>query len=320
MKNGIEALSDLNWAYRAARVLHIANRLNIFTILAEKPLSVEQISASCHTRPEMTEKLLIACTAMGLLEKDGYKYKNTDLAQTYLVEGQKLYQGDIIAHSASVWNFWDRLADEISIQSPPRNVKPDEHRNFIMGMHNIALAGRVQLFLDAVDLSGRKKLFDAGGGPATYSIEACRRYSQLTAVIFDLPETIAITKEMIAKESMQDRIIARQGSWDTDSFGENNDVVLLSEVMHGIGSQAEMKLNKAYDSMVEGGLLVIQEFLLNDEKTGPLTPALFNIMVGVYSKTELFTLVKEAGFADPELVAGDEKMGSSWVTAKKIAT
>jgi SAM-dependent methyltransferase len=318
MKNGIEALSDLNWLYRSARVLHIANRLDIFTILAEKPLSAEQISLTCRTRPVMTDKLLIACTAMGLLEKEGFKYSNTDLARTYLVQGEKLYQGDIIAHSASVWDFWDRLADEISEESPPRNVKPDEHRNFIMGMHNVAVAGRVQLFLENIDLSGRKKLFDAGAGPGTYSIEACRRYPKLKAVLFDLPETIAIAKQMIAQNSMQDRVSVREASWDTDDFGHDNDVVLLSDVMHGLDSNAEMKLKKAYDSMLPGGLLVVQEFLLNDPKTGPLIAALFNIMVGAYSEKELLSIITQAGFTEPKLVASSEKLGANWVTAGKL--
>jgi hypothetical protein len=318
MKNSIETLSDLNWLYRAARVLHIANRLDIFTILAEKPLSAEQISQTCRTRPVMTEKLLIACTAMGLLEKEGFKYSNTDLTRTYLVQASELYQGDIIAHSASVWDFWDRLADEISQELPPRNVKPDEHRNFIMGMHNVAVAGRVQLFLENIDLSGRKKLLDVGSGPGTYSIEACRRYPELKAVLFDLPETIEIAKQIIAQNSMQDRVSVRQANWDTDDFGHDNDVVLLSDIMHGPDSNAEMKLKKAYDSMLPGGLLVVQEFLLNDRKSGPLIVALFNIMVGAYSEKELLSIITQAGFTEPELVASSEKFGAGWVTAGKL--
>jgi hypothetical protein len=78
-----------------------------------------------------------------------------------------------------------------------------------------------------------------------------------------------------------------------------------------------MKLKKAYDSMADGGLVVIQEFLLNDKKTGPLVSALFNVMVGAYSKTELISVVESAGFTNAELVASSEQLGSNWVTARK---
>lgn len=317
MENGIAILNDLNWGYRAARVLHVANTLSLFTILSEKPMSAEQICRTIKSDPEMMKKLLIACTSMGLLEKEGNQYKNTELAKTYLVRGRKLYQGDIIAHAEIVWDFWSRLADHVTLGGERAAINPDDHRNFIMGMHNIAVAGRAQLFIDSVDLTGRKKLFDVGGGPGTYSIAACRRYPELKAVVFDLPETIAITKEIISKEGMQDVITVREGDWETDDFGEDNDVVLLSDVMHGPGSKAQMKLKKAYDSLLCGGLVVIQEFLLNDRKTGPLIPALFNVMVGAYSQAELFGIVEEAGLIKPKLVISSEELGSSWVTAGK---
>jgi hypothetical protein len=254
---------------------------------------------------------------MDLLEKRGSEYKNTEFSNTYLVRGRELYQGDIIAHIGLVCNFWNGLEDEVRINARPEKKQEDEHRNFIMGMHNIAVTGRADAFIDNIDLRGRRKLFDLGGGPGTYSITACRRYPQLRAVVFDLPETIAIAKEVIAREGMQDRVSTRAGDWETDAFGENNDVVLLSNILHGPGSKADMKLRKAYDSMVDGGLLLVQDFLLNDEKTGPLIPALFNIMVGAYSNRELLSIVKETGFVDAEVVVVSQEIGFTWITAKR---
>jgi len=311
------AWHDFSWDYRAARVLQIANEIDIFTTLSDEEMSLEELCRKCHTKPDMTEKLLIACTAMDLLEKSGSRYKNTELSKTYLVQGQKLYQGNIIAHSATTWNFWNNLEDEIWLESAPKVKEADEHRNFIMGMHNIAVAGRADVFIENIDLSRRKKLLDVGGGPGTYSIAACRRYPKLKAVVFDLPETIAIAKEVIAGEGMQDRVTTQAGRWETDTFGEDNDVVLLSNILHGPGSKAKMKLKKAYDSIVQGGLLLVQDFLLNDEKTGPLIPALFNMMVGTYSRCELLSIIKEAGFEHAKVIVSSQEIGFTWTTAKK---
>ena len=69
-------------------------------------------------------------------------------------------------------------------------------------------------------------------------------------MVFDLAETVAIAKEMIAKEGLTDRVSVQEGDWDLDWFGANNDVVLLSDVMHGAGSGAQMKLEKAYETRV----------------------------------------------------------------------
>ena len=116
---------------------------------------------------------------------------------------------------------------------------------------------------------------------------------------------------------MADRISVRAGDWDEDDFGEDNDVVLFSNVLHGAASEAETKLRKAYDSMAAGGLVVVQEFLLNDEKSGPLIPALFNIMVGAYSKGELVKVIEAAGFENTRMVAESEELGAGWITAQK---
>jgi hypothetical protein len=317
MDDKAKTLNDMNWDYRAARVLQIANEIDIFTTLSDKEMPQDVLCQKCHTKPDITEKLLIACTAMGLLEKHGYQYKNTELSKTYLVRGQKLYQGDIIAHSATTWNFWNNLKDEIRIETATKDDIKNEHRNFVMGMHNITVAGRAEAFIDHIDLSGRRKLLDVGGGPGTYSIAACRRFPKLKAVVFDLPETIAIAKEVIARERMRDRVTTQEGSWKTDPFGEGNDVVLLSNILHGPGSKAEMKLKKAYDSMIHGGLLLVQDFLLNDEKTGPLIPALFNIMVGAYSRCELLSLIKKAGFVHDKVVATSQEIGFTWIKTEK---
>ncbi|MHC4617041.1 MAG: methyltransferase [Planctomycetota bacterium] len=317
MHHSVAKLVELTWADRAARVLQVANNLDIFSVISGKRLSADDISARVRGQPEMMEKLLIACAAMGLLKKTGAKYSNTELAQTYLVEGRPLYQGDIIAHAAYVRQFWNTLDEQVILDAGHRDRKHDEHRSFVMGMHNIAAVGRARMFTDAVNLSGRRRFLDVGGGPGSYSIAACKLYPELTAVVFDIPETAAIAREVIAREGLQDRVSVREGDWDTDTFGENNDVVLLSNVLHGPASKAQMKLKKAHDSLVTGGLVVIQEFLLNNEKTGPLIPALFNIMVGAYSESELLSIVTKERFLEPKVVANSEEIGCSWITAEK---
>ena len=309
-------LNELMWDYRAARVLHAANSIGIFSELCGKSLNLEQICSLCRTKSEMTEKLLIACAAMGLLEKTDECYKNTDFSQKYLVPGSSLYQGDIIAHASNVWDYWSNLENEVRVK--PRPIDEEErHRHFIMGMANITALGRGKLFLDHIDLRGRKKLLDVGGGPGMYSILACRKYPELKAIVFDLPETIAIAKKLIEKEQMQDRISIVEASWDSSDFGSGNDVVLLSNVLHGPNSNAENKLSKAFNSMTSDGLLVIQEFVLNNDKTGPEIPALFNVMIGAYSENELRSVIAESGFGRIEVVMNCKEIGSTWLTAVK---
>ena len=234
----------------------------------------------------------------------------------YLVEGKPLYQGNIIAHAARVWDYWHDLP-QLILENPQPPTEAEDHHNFILGMRDITMGGRGQIFLDNIDLTGRKHMFDVGGGPGLYSILACQKYPQLTATLFDLPETIAIAREFVEEAGLSNRISLRGGSWETDDFGSGNDVVLFSNVLHGPTSMAAMKLKKAFDSMAAGGLLAIQEFALNDNKTGPAMPALFNVMVGAYSKAELVEQMTIAGFVDARVVTENEQIGCTWITAVK---
>ena len=311
----LSKIDSLNWAYRTSRVLQIANRIGVFNVLTEKPLSAEQISSKCKTDAELTEKLLIACAALGLLIKNRNQYCNSDLANTYLVKGKKTYQGNMIAHSSWVRTRWDDI--ENTICNEPADPEAEQHYNFIMAMDNIANTSRANSFLKSIDLSNRKLLLDVGGGPGSYSIAACKKYPQLKAVVFDLKETIDIAKKVIAREGMAKQVDTIEGSWEAESLGSGFDAVILSNIMHGKDSNAPMKLKKAYDALEPGGSLAVQEFLLDENKDGPLTAALFNMMVGAFSQNELIEIISQAGFTNAKIVSLKEDIGSGWITAIK---
>lgn len=319
MDSDLKYLNDLTWGYRASRVLQTAVGLDVFTHLSDAAKNCAQLSELCGAREDMMKKLLIACTAMGFVRRDADAFRNTELAEKYLVRSKPLYQGDIIQHAAGwVWDFWDSLPEKMLKEPPAKSENEKQsHSNFILGMHNITMAGRGELFLKSIDLTGRKLLLDVGGGPGTYSILACNKYPDLRAVVFDLPETIDVARQVITDEDMAKRVSVRPGSWDDDDFGEAFDAVLISNVLHGPASKTKMKLAKAYKAMDAGGLLMVQEFLLDDDKTGPLVPALFNVMVGAYSQTELTALIEQTGFEDTKLVANDHSVGCGWLTAVK---
>lgn len=69
MEQDAISLNDYSWAYRSARILHLANRLELFTAIAGENVSLAQICQKLKTKPDFTEKLLIALCSMDLLKK-----------------------------------------------------------------------------------------------------------------------------------------------------------------------------------------------------------------------------------------------------------
>jgi len=99
-----------------------------------------------------------------------------------------------------------------------------------------------------VDLSGCKTMIDAGGGSGLYSIAFCQKYPELRSTIFDVRETLAVTKEMIADRQEKRQIDLQEGNFLEDPLGNNVDVVLLSDVIYE-DLMAKIVLKNAWDSL-----------------------------------------------------------------------
>ncbi len=87
--------------------------------------------------------------------------------------------------------------------------------------------------------------------------------------------------------------------------------------MHGPSSKADHKLATTFACLESGGMVIVQDFLLNAGKTGPLRPALFNLMIGAFSVAEMMGLIGEAGFADITHYPLEEELGTGLITAVK---
>ncbi len=297
--------------WQPARVLMVANRLDIFTVLGEEKLTAEEIAQKCGTHPRSTTLLLNACVALGLLHQEKGRYSNSPEALESLVKGKPTYLGDAINHADRLWSIWAHLEEAVRTDQPislPATYYSDPGviRDFIMAMHNRAM--RLGPYLaEALDLRGRHLLFDVGGGPGTYSIFLVKRYPELRAIVFDLPATIEIAQEIIASSGAADRITTRVGNYFKDSFTEGSDVVLFSMIFHSMSpSRCKLLLKKAYDCLVREGYVVVHEGLINAEGTSPVSAALFSLNMLVNtgegqsrSGEEVIAWMEETGFVRP---------------------
>jgi predicted nicotinamide N-methyase len=195
------------------------------------------------------------------------------------VEGQRFYVGDFLKLVNDESLQWFQLPDIIRGNEKINQELPyirSDHRTFIMAMNNIGNLGEAEALKDMVDLSGCKKMVDAGGGSGLYSISLCQKYPELHSTILDVKDTLAVTKEMIANRQEKRRIVLREGDFLKDSLGDNVDVVLLSDVIYE-ESTAKMVLRNAWDSLTQNGLLIIRGYYADPEESRPPFGALFAV-------------------------------------------
>jgi hypothetical protein len=269
------SLMDLITAPWRNSIVTAAVRLNVFSVLSTNSMTVSEIASRCGTSVVLLKPLLDACVSMGLLTVQDREYANSRFSRIHLVEGESRYVGDLIKLQYHESGKWDRLFDMLVGEGDEcAGGEEDVHGVFIRAMHNLAGIGEADALCDAVDLTGRRWMVDAGGGSGIYSVALCRNYPDLHSTILDSRETLEITREMIAGYDERQRITLREADISKDSYGENIDVVLLSDVIYDEAAAVPI-LKNARSCLEKDGLLVIRGYYADPQKSGPLFGALF---------------------------------------------
>jgi len=120
-------------------------------------------------------------------------------------------------------------------------------------------------------------MLDIAGGAATYSIAFAKENPQLTSVVLDLPFPLEVASENIEKNGLQDRISTRAESyWDAE-YEPEFDLVLISQVIHGLSySQCAELIKRSAKALVPDGRMVIHDSLLSEDRISPYFAALFS--------------------------------------------
>lgn len=314
-------LLELNWQFRASRSLMTAHQLGFFQAL-RKPRTAAGVAGECSSHPRMTEKLLAVCCALGALQRDGDLFSLTGLAVDLFLPESPRYAGGTLDHNEMLWwattglPEWVKTGKRDAAPEPPEYFRQHTFDHWIWAMHGIAANGPAQWLAGQLDLKGRKSLLDIAGGPGTYSIALCQRFPELKATVWDLPDAISIARKVVARYEMTGRVKLKKGDWNKDDFGTGYDCLLMSNILHGGGSQAEKLLKMAKRALTPGGLLIVHDFLMNNDRCGPLPATLFNLWLGAYTVQEMIGVIRKACFKDVSLIACNTQRGSGIVTAR----
>lgn len=314
--------------YWQAFTLHAAVELDLFSAIAAGAASASEVAGQIDADPRATAMLLNALAAMGLIAKDGDRYHNTEESRRFLVRSSTDYVGYMIRHHHHLVAGWSRLDEAVRTGRPVRAgasfEDPEVRHNFLMGMFNLAsmLAPQVAR---RIDLAGRRRLLDLGGGPGTYAVHFCRHYESMEAVVFDRPETRPVAEAIISRFGLEGRIRFQGGDYRQGPLPDGFDVVWVSHILHAESPSICADLMAAiYAALSPGGMVLIHDFLLSESLDGPLFPALFslNMLQGTdggqtYSRGQVEAMLTAAGFTDVAAVKLDSPNDSGIVTATK---
>ena len=315
MQNGDQwnpgKLMAVSGAYWQGCALQAAVKLDIFTCLSEAPLEAEQVALKVGGDPDAVARLLEALAAMGLVQKTERRFANRRAAAKWLSKASPDYLGYMILHHYQLLQSWCLLDKAVS-EGAPQGASldfddPAWRENFLMGMFNTGIQNAPHV-ARKLDLSGRKRLLDLGGGPGTYAIFFCLQNPELVADVFDLPTTEPFARRIISKFGLEARVGFVAGDFTRRDLPAGYDAVWISHILHSLGKPECIRLlQKVQAALLPGGLVAVHDFILSDHDPGPLFPALFSLNMLLrtgqgrsYRQSELYRMLEEAGFRDAE--------------------
>jgi len=300
-----DRIDEMARNFMQSRVLLTALELDLFTAI-DDGATIAQAAKRINCSERGIEALMNALVSLGLLNKSGDRYTNTAETTRYFTHGSPNNHRNGMLHSAQIWHGWSTLTDVVRRGSPvERESRRDWTKNFIAGMDRNAKL-RAPLIVKTVGTDGVNKVLDLGGGSGAYSIAFAKASSNLKAEILDIPAVVPLTEEYITSAGVTGQVTVRPGDMLADEYGANYDLVLLNAICHMFSpEQNENIFRRTFAALAPGGRLVVQDFILNPEKTSPQFAALFSLNMLVftesgasYNEPEYTQWLRSAGFRD----------------------
>lgn len=326
----INSILDMVYGYQRSRVLFTACELDVFYTLGTDANTVDEISMILNTDKRATQRLLDALCGIGLLEKVEGKYSNSNISLRFLVKNKPEYMS-IMDYSNMIWKSWSELTSIVK-NGKSLNIKAlkdyseKEVESFIDSVHwrSALLAPEI---VKSIDLKNVNSILDIGGGVGDYSIEFIRAKPDIKATIFTFPNYVKYTKEYleyIKHPEITNNIEIIEGDICSDTFGSGYDLVFSSFVVqhYDIWQNIDM-VKRIYDSLNSKGRLVIQDFLINDDRTSPEFNALYALELlvssekgDIFTESDIWLILKEAWFKN--IQSENTEFGTSLISAEKI--
>ncbi|UCC81199.1 MAG: methyltransferase [Candidatus Zixiibacteriota bacterium] len=313
---------DLQRAFAISRCVVAAEKLQVFRKLHGKKLSAMAIGRMIGIRGWRIEAFLAALVSIGLLKKTGKTYSNSALADKYYVRKRSIYWTKLFSEECRKdYRAFSVLEDMLTTERSYASILGIKSGNYIKEMeknpqwaHDFTHMlyyyhlPHAKALADNLDLSDYSSVLDAGGGSGVMSIALARKFKHIKACVMDIELVVKVTKKIIRREKLTGRIDTLIGDHDKH-IPDGYDVIMYCDAE--IGDGRTLKL--AYESLPEGGLVVLCEDYSSDDLTTPLYRLMWQLRSNSFwlkKKSQMVTMLRDYGF---KAVKGRRIYGDTWL-------
>ena len=325
-------MADLARGFQAARVLLTAVRIDLFSKLDNASLGIDDLAARLGADVRAVAGLTNALAQLGILERDGGRYRNSAAAARYLSRSSADARVDVFLYTDNLWPEWSRLTPMLLGEVAPQHAAWDDAamRSYVRAMHQGKPDAGRQL-VQRLDLRGDEIVADLGGGPGTIGEAFAEHLPEGRVVLADRAVALDEARQRLPASLLEagrirlveaDLLEANLRKLAAPAAGF--DVAVLSSVTHLLGPEENGRLLSAVRAaLTPGGRLVIRDFITDGDSTAPLDAAMLSLTMLVttprgrcYSLAEYRAMLADAGFAESE--TRDLDGGATLIAARGV--
>ena len=320
-----------------SQILNAALEYDFFTLIHQGIQSYEAIAEKAGTIPRATRIVLDGLIALGLVEKKEKEYFLTPLSDAFLVRGKPAYLGDFRYVALAPWDGMAHLIETLKTGKPYSRLDTEAElkvwEKLVVGIIPI-VEPAAQALCDILQIGAERKglcVLDLAGGSSIFGMTILARDPTARVTQVDWPSVNLAARRLNRERGLEGKIRFVDGEFQTARIEENHyELVIASNFCRFESPEGNKELFlKVHSALKPGGLFVINDFLPNEERTGPTFPLRFS----VYALTttphgecrtlpEYSTWLRETGFGSvksygdiPETLAG-----TTLIIAEKVPT
>jgi len=316
MEASPEAMIRMATGAWATAVLGSAVDSGVFSIVEEASGTCRDVAAAMGTSLRGTQALLDGLVGLGLLTVAGGCYANSPATSMFLVRGRPSYIGDWISFHAAEMREWARFGESVRTGAP---VFPDADRAASVADLTLALAPlAVPVIVAAgerlgVAEAGPISILDVGGGSGVFSAFWLCANQKARSTQIDQARVNAVARRYVEAFGVANRFRTIDGDASALDWGSGEyDIGVFSHVSHTLGPEQNAgAMRKFRKALRTGGTLLIADFVLSDDRSGPPMALLFgvNMLVhtphgGAWREGDYREWLAGAGFADVSIDRG----------------
>lgn len=279
-------IQELGAAFRSSRVFLSAVELGVFRALAPGPLDGCTLAERTGVHPRGARDFFDALVALGVLERDGYRYANSAEAATFLDPASPSYVGGMAEMQATRgYRVWGSLTSALRSGQPQTDAKgdfrllyqdPERMRRYLRAMTAGSL-GSARAIARCFPWERYRTFVDVGTAEGCLPVQVALAHHHLAGAGFDLPVVAPAFARLVASHGLAQRLRFFGGDLVVDELPPA-DVVVMGNLLCDFdlcGKQALMA--KAHSALPAGGALVVYEPLIDDDRRHNLAALLASV-------------------------------------------